>query len=120
MKCAFGSLRRGKTQLLLTRWLSAAATGLLLIAGGFLVLAFTALGARAENAFGDCEDEVAVLSAPIAPWKGMPLRVLVVAEKPLDGELSLITPNGNVAGKSRPRPGGAPVFLGLRGWAAGP
>jgi len=103
-------VEEGETQLLLTRWLSAAATGLLLIAGGFLVLAFTALGARAENAFGDCEDEVAVLSAPIAPWKGMPLRVLVVAEKPLDGELSLVAPNGNIAVKSRHRQGGPPYF----------
>jgi hypothetical protein len=82
----------------------------MLIVGGFLVLAFTALGARAENAFGDCEDEVAVLPAPIAPWKGMPLRVLVVAEKPLDGELSLVAPNGNVAVKSHDRQGGPPYY----------
>ncbi len=93
-----------------TRWLSAAATGLSLIAGGFLVLAFTALGARAENAFGNCEDEVAVLPAPIAPWKGAPLRVLVVAEKPLDGELSLVAPSGRVAVKSHDRQGGPPYF----------
>jgi hypothetical protein len=63
-------------------------------------------------AFASCEDatEVAVLSAPIAPWKGAPLRILVAAEKPLDGELSLIAPDGGVAAKSRDRQGGPPYF----------
>jgi len=98
--------------LFLTRRLSVAATALLLVAGGFFVLAFTAFGARAENSFGDCEDptDVAILPAPIAPWKGAPLRVLVVSEKPLDGELSLVAPNGNVAVKSHDRQGGPPYF----------
>jgi hypothetical protein len=98
--------------LLLTRRLAVAATALLLIAGGFFVLAFTVFDARAENSFGDCEDptDVAILPAPIAPWKGAPLRVLVVSEKPLDGELSLVAPNGNVAVKSHDRQGGPPYF----------
>jgi hypothetical protein len=109
MECAFGLLR-GNTHLPPIRWLSAAVTGLSLIAGGFLVLVFTALGARAENAFGNCEDDVAVLPAPLAPWKGAPLRVLVVAEKPLDGELSLVAPSGRVAVKSHDRQGGPPYF----------
>jgi hypothetical protein len=54
--------------------------------------------------------ELAVLSAPIAPWKGAPLHVVFVAEKPLDGELSLIAPDGSVAAKSRERRGGPPYF----------
>ncbi len=28
-----------------------------------------------------------MLSSPIAPWKGAPLRVVFAAEKPLEGEL---------------------------------
>jgi hypothetical protein len=61
---------------------------------------------------GTCEDaaELAVLPSPIAPWKGAPLRVIFAAEKPLEGELSLIAPNGSVAAKSRERHGGPPYF----------
>jgi len=47
-------------------------------------------------------------SAPMAPWKGMPLRVVFTAEKPLDGELSLIGPDGRVMAKSSGRQGGPP------------
>ena len=59
-----------------------------------------------------CEDaaELAVLPSPIAPWKGAPLRVIFAAEKPLEGELSLIAPDGSVAAKSRERQGGPPYF----------
>jgi hypothetical protein len=67
---------------------------------------------RAEGSFGSCEDaaELAVLPSPIAPWKGAPLRILVVAEKPLEGELSLIAPDGSVAARSRERHDGPPYF----------
>ena len=51
-----------------------------------------------------------MLPSPMAPWKGAPLRVLIAAEKPLDGELSLIAPDGSVAAKSRDRQGGPPYF----------
>jgi hypothetical protein len=44
------------------------------------------------------------------PWKGAPLRVLFAAEKPLEGELSLIAPDGTVAAKSAQRYGGPPYF----------
>jgi hypothetical protein len=84
---------------------------LLPIAGAFLVLAFSATSSLAQTA--NCEQgaaEVAVLSAPMAPWKGMPLRVVVTAEKPLDGELSLIGPDGRVVAKSGDRQGGPPYF----------
>jgi hypothetical protein len=84
----------------------------LLIAGIVLVFLFSALDARAESSPGTCEDaaELAVLSSPIAPWKGAPLRVVFAAERPLEGELSLIAPDGNVAAKSRERHGGPPYF----------
>ncbi|HVG50233.1 MAG TPA: hypothetical protein VM867_01225 [Xanthobacteraceae bacterium] len=72
-----------------------------------LVATFFASGAQAKDA---CEDaaEVAVLPSPVAPWRGAPLRVIFAAEKPLDGELSLIAPDGRVAAKSRERRGGPP------------
>ena len=61
---------------------------------------------------GACEEAagLSVLPSPVTPWKGAPLRVIFAAEKPLDGELSLIGPDGNVAAKSRERHGGPPYF----------
>jgi len=44
------------------------------------------------------------------PWKGAPLRVIFAAEKPLEGEFSLIAPDGSVAAQSRERHGGPPYF----------
>jgi hypothetical protein len=91
---------------------AAAVTALSLIAGAFFVLLFSAAESRAQAPLGSCEDaaELAVLPSPIAPWKGVPLRVIFAAEKPLEGELSLIAPNGSVAAKSRERHGGPPFF----------
>jgi hypothetical protein len=82
------------------------------ITGAAFVLLFSAVAAQAEGPTGGCEDaaEFAVLSAPIAPWKGAPLRVVFSAERPLDGELSLVAPDGSVAAKSRERHGGPPYF----------
>ena len=51
-----------------------------------------------------------MLPSPIAPWKGVPLRVVFAAEKPLDGELSLIAPDGSVVAKSHDRHDGPPYF----------
>ena len=48
------------------------------------------------------------LPSPITPWQGAPLRVLFAAEKPLQGELTLIAPDGSVAARSRERMGGPP------------
>lgn len=65
--------------------------------------------ARAQAAA--CDDaDIAVLPSPLAPWKGAPLRVIFAAEKPLEGELSLIAPNGQIAVASRERRGGPPYF----------
>ena len=99
-------------QLFPARRFAAAVTALLLIAGAFFVLLFSAADAQAQGPVGSCEDaaELAVLPSPIAPWKGAPLRVIFAAEKPLEGELSLIAPDGSVAAKSRERHGGPPYF----------
>ena len=79
--CVRGT-RKG-TQLFPARRFSAALTTSLLIAGGFL---FSVADAQAQGASGACQDaaELAVLSSPIAPWKGTALRVVFVAEKPLE------------------------------------
>jgi hypothetical protein len=68
------------------------------------------LGSPAGAASGTCGDaaEVSVVPSPFAPWKGAPLRVMIVTEKPLEGVMSLIAPDGNVAAKSSDRHGGAP------------
>jgi hypothetical protein len=83
-----------------------------LIAGALFAVVFSAADAEAKSLFDSCDEAggVAVLPAPLAPWKGAPLRVIVTAEKPLDGELSLIAPDGSVAAKSRARNGGPPYF----------
>jgi hypothetical protein len=98
--------------LFLTRQFAAAVTALLLIAGAFFVFLFSVVDVRAQGPSGLCEDaaELAFLLSPIAPWKGAPLRVVFAAEKPLEGELSLIAPDGSVAAKSRDRHGGPPFF----------
>jgi hypothetical protein len=91
---------------------AAATTALLLAAGAFCASLLPAVDARADTAAGGCAGalQVAVLPAPLAPWKGMPLRVLIAAEKPLDGQLSLIGPDGSVAATSAHRHGGPPYY----------
>ena len=91
---------------------AAAVTASLLIAGAFFAFLFSVADVRAQGPSALCEDaaELAVLPSPIAPWKGAPLRVVFAAEKPLEGELSLIAPDGSVAAKSRERHGGPPYF----------
>ncbi len=93
----------------LARRFTAAVTASVLIAGAFVV--FSAVDARAAPSAG-CEDpaELAFLASPLAPWKGAPLRVMFAAEKPLDGELSLIAPDGRVAVRSQEQHGGPPYF----------
>jgi hypothetical protein len=83
-----------------------------MIAGLFFALLFSAGESQAKDPSGICEEPsaIAVLPSPVAPWKGAPLRVLFVAEHPLEGELSLIAPDENVSTKSRERLGGPPYF----------
>jgi hypothetical protein len=87
-----------------------ATTALLLLAG---IVAVATTEMRAAKAAGGCEDAagvVAVLPSPLTPWKGAPLRVMVVIEKPIDGELSLVAPDGRLAARSQDRQGGPPYF----------
>jgi hypothetical protein len=87
----------------------AAAAASLLLAGAFFVV--TRSDARAATTAAGCQDaEFAILAAPLAPWKGAPLRVLVAAEQAFDGEFALIAPDGSVAAKSHERYGGPPYF----------
>jgi hypothetical protein len=86
-----------------------AAAASLLLAGAFFVV--TRGDARAATTAAGCQDaEFAMLAAPLAPWKGAPLRVLVAAEQAFDGEFALIAPDGSVAAKSHERYGGPPYF----------
>jgi len=93
------------------RQFAVAATALLLTAGGaFFVV--SGANAQAQGASGSCDEavELVTLTSPIAPWMGAPLRVVFAAEKPLQGELSLVAPDGKVAAKSHERHGGPPYF----------
>jgi hypothetical protein len=92
--------------MLLAHRFAAAATSLSLIAGAFSI----GLVSPAKAASDNCGDgtEVTVLPSPLAPWKGAPLRVMVISEKRVEGVLSLIAPDGSVAVKSTDRRGGQP------------
>ncbi|WP_292531507.1 hypothetical protein [Methylocystis sp.] len=80
------------------------------VAGALFAFLFPLPESQAQESSGSCEEtaEFSVLASPAAPWTGAPLRVLVAAEKPLQGELSLIAPDGRVAAKSRGQRGGPP------------
>jgi hypothetical protein len=95
--------------LFFARPFAAAVTALLFIAAAFYV---SAGNAQAKAPSGACEDaaEFAVVSSPLMPWKGAPLRVVFTSEQSLEGELSLKAPDGKVAVKSRERQGGPPYF----------
>jgi hypothetical protein len=83
----------------------------LLVATALSVFVLSAATAQAQGRSGACEESnLAVLASPVAPWKGASLRVVFTSEKPLDGELSLVAPDGSVAAKSRKRFGGPPYF----------
>ncbi len=90
---------------------AAAATASLLVPGALSALLISAVNAQAKDSV-NCEEaaEVSVLPAPMTPWKGAPLRVIFAAEKPIDGELALIAPDGSVAAKASEREGGPPYF----------
>src|SRR5262249_45557007 len=80
--------------------------------GALFIAPFSVTASRAQGSSTSCEEaaEVAVLPSPLAPWRGAPLRVIIAAEKPLDGELSLVAPDGSVATRSRRRHGAPPDF----------
>src|SRR5438270_6803784 len=95
--------------MLRARWLALAATTLLSVAG-FAASPASATESPAVAASATCAEaaDLTVLPSPVAPWKGAPLRVMVVAEAPVDGVLSLIAPDGGVAATSSDRHGGGP------------
>jgi len=94
------------------RQFTLAAIASLLIAWAFIVALALRADAKAPDPSVACADEagLALLSSPLAPWKGAPLRVVFAAEEPLDGELALINPHGKVAATTRDRKGGPPYF----------
>jgi hypothetical protein len=83
------------------RCFAAVAAAFSLIAAGFFQIS------PAAAASDGCA-EVTVLPSPLAPWTGAPLRVMVIAEKPVEGTLSLVAPDGSVAVKSADRHDGPP------------
>ncbi len=93
------------------RHFAAAVTASLLIPGVFCA-AFFPNHAQAQGASAACDAAagVAVLPSPIVPWKGAPLRVIFTVEKPVEGKVSLIAPDGSVAVIARERRGGPPYF----------
>jgi len=87
-----------------------AAATVALAAAACAAVLLAAAPARAQGAPSGCADaaEIAVLPSPLAPWKGAPLRVIVAADKPTDGTLTLIAPNGSVAVKASRQYDGPP------------
>jgi hypothetical protein len=95
---------------MMTRGFTVAWAASLLVAGALVVL--SGQDSQAQAPGSSCEDaaQLGVLPSPLAPWKGAPLRVIFAAEKPLQGELSLIAPDGSVAATTHDRQGGPPYF----------
>ncbi len=85
----------------------AAAQSAILTVAAALFISFLPHAARAQSACPDAAD-ISTLSSPISPWTGAPLRVLFTSEKPLDGELTLVAPDGRAAATSNERHGGPP------------
>jgi hypothetical protein len=71
---------------------------------------FAIIETPAGAAPGSCSRaaDFSVLPSPLAPWKGAPLRVMIVTEERLEGIISLVAPDGRVAAKSSDRHGGGP------------
>ena len=95
-----------RAQLSRTRRSTAGMTALSLMTGAVFAVLVVTGSARAQNC--DAAVGLAVLSSPLAPWKGAPLRVIVATEKPVDGELSLVAPDGRIVATSRDRRDGPP------------
>lgn len=92
---------------------------LLPIAGALLLISLSAGTASAQvgvgnasapPAAGSCAQAsgITMLASPLSPWKGAPLRVIVSSEQPIEGELSLVAPDGKIAVATRDRLGGPP------------
>src|SRR2546426_11734935 len=57
----------------------------------------------------------AILVSPEAPVVGGPLRVVAVSDRPLDGTLSFVAPDGGGLAGTRERRGGPPYWGDLEG-----
>jgi hypothetical protein len=103
-------LSEGMFHMLLARWFAVAVTAVLPVAGGLIAVLGSATESPAVAASAICADaaDLTVLPSPVAPWKGAPLRVMVVAEKPVDGALSLVAPDGSAVATSPDRRGAGP------------
>jgi hypothetical protein len=68
--------------------------------------------AAPEPPMGTCDDskQLAIVSSPQAAWVGSALRVMVVTEKPLDGALTLVAPDGTSVATTHERHGGPPYW----------
>src|SRR5580698_3435134 len=97
------------SHMLRARWFAAVTAALLPVAG-FAALLFSA--AQSPALAANCAEatDLTVLPSPAGPWTGAPLRVMVVSEKPVDGALSLVAPDGSVAATAPDRRGSEPYF----------
>jgi hypothetical protein len=86
--------------MLRARWFAAVTAALLVSAAQSPALAANCAEAT----------DLTVLPSPAGPWTGAPLRVMVVSEKPVDGALSLVAPDGSVAATAPDRRGSEPYF----------
>ena len=94
--------------MLLARWSALAAMAISPVAAGFVPLLLAAMQTPALAATCPEVADLTILSSPMAPWKGAPLRIMVATEKPVEGTLSLTAPDGSVAATSPDRHGGEP------------
>jgi hypothetical protein len=92
--------------------ISFASRGLAPMATACMLALSAAVAVQPASAADACPDaaDIAVLPAPMTPWTGAPLRVLFTSERPLQGELSLVAPDGRVAATSNDRHNGPPYF----------
>ena len=87
-----------------------------LIAGALFVVLSSVVDSRAQSPLQQVRRRSRTHRAALAlaPWRGAPLRVMFAAEKPLEGELSLIAPDGSVAATSKRPARRAAVLLARR------
>ncbi|HWJ18147.1 MAG TPA: hypothetical protein VNR65_05395, partial [Geobacterales bacterium] len=90
--------RERRALLFLARQSATGVRPALVLAAAFSLFLLCTQGSQAKGS-SSCEEvaELSVLASPVAPWRGAPLLVLFAAEKPMEGELSLISPDGRVA-----------------------
>ena len=101
---------RGTPVRSLAKFLVPWAVSVVLASGVLLVPGITLVAAKEPTNACEREAQLSILTSPLAPWTGAPLRIVVAAETPFDGELSLTAPDGSVAATSSQRHGGPPYY----------